>query len=90
MLYRNWRYEHGINAILAEEVHTLVMIKGGIHAVYTDDIDGELLEERKIPRAGRTLGKGVDESGRLAERVVSGGNDSTLRNMSEKRGEKED
>lgn len=65
------------------------MIEGGVHAVYTDDIDGELLEEWKIPRAGRTLGKGVDESGRFAERVVSGGNDSTFSNVSVKGGDKE-
>lgn len=64
------------------------MVQGGVHTVYTDYVDSELLEERKIPCAGGTLGERVDESGRLAERVVSGGNDSTLRNMSVSEGNK--
>lgn len=44
-------YAQDINASLAEKVHTIVVVKGGINAVYTDGINSEVLKEGKVSLA---------------------------------------
>jgi len=46
------------------------MVQRGIHAIYTDSVDSELLEVRQITGACGCIGEGVNESARLRERRI--------------------
>ena len=55
---------------MAEGVHAVVMVKGGVHTVYPDSVDRELLEEGYITGASSRVDERVDERVRLGEGVV--------------------
>ena len=44
---------HDIDPGLAKETHATIVIQRRVDAVYADNIDGEVLKERKIPFASR-------------------------------------
>ena len=62
---------HGINACLTEGGHAIIVVQGRVHAVDTNYIDFEFLEEWKISLASVSLSKRVNEVRRFSEWIVS-------------------